>query len=360
MSYVRNCWYVIGWSHDYEVGKLHAVSVVNEPLAVYRKPDGGLVVMEDRCCHRMAPLSAGQIEGDTVRCMYHGMRFAADGKCVEIPGQDLIPNDFRVQTYPVVDRHSWVWVWMGDPARADERLIPESVPLDSPDWLLGWDQLEMNANYMLVLDNLLDLTHLAYVHRAPNSLGAGNMSWATTRPRITRLDRGIHSVRWMPGVRMSPYQRGIGLPTDAYEFIDRLSVYDLLIPGIFLMRTNYYPPGVAEACGFDASPDVEPLHKSCTCHAVLATSDNHTRYWYNFGPEKRHGSMALVKEMIATANRAFAEDRAIIEAQSKVLERSEGRRMRVTNMDGGISSFRFVMDRLLAAEAAPARAEAGE
>lgn len=360
MNYIRNCWYVVGWSHDYQPGKLQALSVINEPLVAYRKADGGLVVMEDRCCHRLAPLSLGQIEGDDLRCMYHGLKFAPSGQCIEIPGQEQIPRDYAVRTYPVVDRYSWVWVWMGEPALADPSLIPECVPLDSPDWMLGWDQLEMNANFMLVLDNLLDLTHLSYVHRAPNSLGAGNMGWATTRPKITRLERGVRSVRWMPSTPMTPFQRGIGLPTDAYELVDRLTYYDLLIPGIFLQRSEYYAPGTAEACGFSPKPEMEPLHSNCTCHAILAATDDHTKYWYNFGPRRDQGSVGLVREMVATANRAFAEDRIMIEAQSKVLARSPDSRMRTTSMDAGVGNFRWVYDRLLEKETAPLRAEAGE
>jgi phenylpropionate dioxygenase-like ring-hydroxylating dioxygenase large terminal subunit len=90
--WVRNAWYVAGWSHELEAGRILARVIIDQPLAIYRKTDGQVVVLEDRCCHRFAPLSMGRLEQDDLRCMYHGLKFAPDGRCVEIPGQKLIPR----------------------------------------------------------------------------------------------------------------------------------------------------------------------------------------------------------------------------------------------------------------------------
>jgi len=104
--FVRNCWYCAGWDYHLTQGKnsLLARRIANEPLVLYRKPDGAVVAMEDRCCHRQAPLHLGQKEGDALRCMYHGMKFGPDGICIEIPGQEKIPQQARVRTFPVVER----------------------------------------------------------------------------------------------------------------------------------------------------------------------------------------------------------------------------------------------------------------
>ena len=117
--YVRNCWYVAAWDHELKVGELISRTLINEPVALYRAQDGAIVGLADRCCHRLAPLSLGRIEGDDLRCMYHGLKFNRSGACIEIPGQDMIPATACVKSYPAVSRHSWIWVWMGDPARAD-------------------------------------------------------------------------------------------------------------------------------------------------------------------------------------------------------------------------------------------------
>jgi vanillate O-demethylase monooxygenase subunit len=116
--FVENCWYCAGWDYELSQGKhaLLARRIANEPLVLYRKLDGGVVAMEDRCPHRQAALHLGQKEGDSLRCMYHGMKFGPDGKCTEVPGQDKIPPQACVRTLPVVEKDNWIWVWMGDPA----------------------------------------------------------------------------------------------------------------------------------------------------------------------------------------------------------------------------------------------------
>ena len=125
--FVRNCWCMAGWSRDFGRDELKPVTMLDEQIVIYRKNDGGLVALQDRCCHRLAPLSLGRIENDDLRCMYHGMKFAPTGRCIEIPGQSKIPPQACVRAYPIADKYSGAWVWMGKPALADESLIPEFV-----------------------------------------------------------------------------------------------------------------------------------------------------------------------------------------------------------------------------------------
>ena len=108
--FLHNCWYVAGWSHDFSSERPVARTMLGEPIVLYRKADGGIAALADRCCHRLAPLSKGRIEGDDLRCMYHGLKFAPSGSCVEIPGQSVVPSHARVRAYPVVEQDCWVWV----------------------------------------------------------------------------------------------------------------------------------------------------------------------------------------------------------------------------------------------------------
>src|SRR5215475_7110115 len=130
--WIANAWYVAAWSHELEAGRLLARTIIDQPLVLYRTNDGEIVALEDRCCHRFAPLSLGRLEGDELRCMYHGLKFAPDGRCVEIPGQKLIPQSAFVRHYPLVVRGSWVWLWMGDAALADPAAIPPSLAIEDP------------------------------------------------------------------------------------------------------------------------------------------------------------------------------------------------------------------------------------
>ena len=113
MNYVRDAWYVAGWSHDLATAMPDAVTILGQPIVIYRSASGRVTALEDRCVHRLAPLSLGRCEGERLRCMYHGLLFDPDGSVVEIPGQDKIPPQARVRSYPIVERHSWIWIWMG-------------------------------------------------------------------------------------------------------------------------------------------------------------------------------------------------------------------------------------------------------
>lgn len=108
--YLHNCWYVAAWNYEINAETLLARTIINEPLVFFRKSDGSVAALQDRCCHRSAPLSIGRREGDALRCMYHGLKFDCSGKCIEIPGQDVIPPQACVRSFPVLERHSWVWV----------------------------------------------------------------------------------------------------------------------------------------------------------------------------------------------------------------------------------------------------------
>src|SRR5438552_3769362 len=125
--FLRNCWYVAGWTHHFPEDGLVTRTILGDPIVLYRKRDGGIVALENRCCHRLAPLSRGRKEGDDLRCMYHGLKFAPSGKCIEVPQQDIIPSTALVRSYPVVEQDCWVWIWMGEPALADRALIPGAL-----------------------------------------------------------------------------------------------------------------------------------------------------------------------------------------------------------------------------------------
>ena len=350
--WVRNCWYVAGWDHELEAGEIISRTILGEPVALYRAGDGGTVALEDRCCHRFAPLSRGRLEGDDLRCMYHGLKFDRSGACVEIPGQDLIPRTACVRTYPVVQRHSWIWVWMGDPARADEALIPAAVGLDDPDWNLRSGYMDYEANYQLINDNLTDFTHLSYVHA--NSFGSSD-EFAHTRPNIERLDRGLRIWRWI----LKPSRPDASNVLRRNGDVESWQTYDFLVPGVLLMRSAVYPQGTAERCAMRPPPDdVEPVNDTFTSQAVTPITEKTSRYFFSWGPRSGQGSDAVADALLELANLAFSEDKSIIEAQQRMIDLDPGRKEVLTSADVGPTQFRSVIQRLVAAESGVARASA--
>ena len=192
--FLRNYWYVA--ATDSEIGrKPFRRIIMNEPMVFYRTEDGTPVALEDRCPHRRLPLSMGKLVGDDVlQCHYHGLRFDRTGACVRVPGQDMIPASARVKTYPVVERYKWLWIWMGDPALADPAKITDYHWLDDPNWGAKSDYLYAQCNWQLVNDNLLDLTHLAFVHETT----IGNMALVEhAAVRVQRTPHGVQVTRWI-------------------------------------------------------------------------------------------------------------------------------------------------------------------
>ena len=215
--WLDNCWYVIAWEHEIPADGFLARTVLGEPLLVYRIASGDaagqLTILEDRCCHRQAPLSKGRREGDCIRCGYHGLKFDASGACVEVPGLDQVPANARVKTYPVAEHNKWVFVWMGDAARADTAMLPDNFSNSGAAWHYQPGYMHYDTPYLLICDNLLDFSHLSYVHE--KTLG-GSPAIAQARPTIEKIagdtqpgQRGLRVTRHVPNVPPPPYYHKI-------------------------------------------------------------------------------------------------------------------------------------------------------
>lgn len=345
--FLRNCWYVAAWSHELSAAQPIARRIIDEPLVLYRSPAGTPVTLQDRCCHRHAPLSLGQVEGESLRCMYHGLLFSPQGVCTEIPGQDVIPPQARVRAFPTVERHSWIWVWMGEAEKADPALIPQAVGLEDKAWSLCCGQIDYDASYVLVNDNLTDFSHLSFVHK--NSFGADEQ-WARKLPRITRLERGIRVERWVkdlkPLIRNTPE-----LMADSAR-VDNYSSYDYLAPGVLLLGSQTYHGGTADRLA-EAAPIEEPISRTFSSQAITPVAAGRSRYFFSWGVPASPGSEEVAAGMIQIAKRAFEEDRLIIEAQQKVVDECGDQSMVAIGADAGPMRMRRVMKALMDAEAAP-------
>jgi vanillate O-demethylase monooxygenase subunit len=338
--WVRNAWYVAAWTHELEAGRIHARTIIDQPLALYRAGDGTIVAFEDRCCHRFAPLTMGRLEGDNLRCMYHGLKFAPDGRCIEIPGQLRIPQSAAVRRYPTAVVGSWVWVWMGEAAAADPATIPPSVALDDPAYRLKSGQIDYAAHYLLIDDNLLDLSHLTFVHE--NTLGLDMPQWADSRPRVVPLARGLRMQRWLRNHSPRGFMKKLG------ERLDVWNSYDFLFPGVFLQRTGFYPLGTAEAAGA-REPQTPPLFHRLDEQVVTPVSDRVSRYFYAAGARVGDIDPDRLDRLFAVTETAFQEDKAIIEAQQKTIDREPERQMLPTSLDAGPTQFRRLVETLLTA-----------
>jgi phenylpropionate dioxygenase-like ring-hydroxylating dioxygenase large terminal subunit len=195
---VLNAWYVAAWSKDVTQTLLPR-TILNRPVVLYRLRDGTAVALENRCPHRNLPLSDGKLEADRIQCGYHGLVFDHTGRCVHIPSEELSQPDHKfVTTFPVAEKYGWLFVWMGDPSGADVALLPAfHDKLIDHRWGNASGTSLIKCGYRLVLDNLLDLSHVAYVHNSTN----GNAEVAEnavveastegTSVRVSRIMRDI-------------------------------------------------------------------------------------------------------------------------------------------------------------------------
>lgn len=161
---LRNYWYVAAQID--EIGeKPLARTILNEPVVIAQFPDGTVAAFEDACPHRRFPLSKGRMIEEGLQCGYHGLTFGPDGGCTLAPYDDRIPVLAKTKTYPLQKKYGWYWIWMGDPELADE--TPVSPLLDqyySDEYVHVYGYHYVKGNYELLIDNLLDLTHVDIVH----------------------------------------------------------------------------------------------------------------------------------------------------------------------------------------------------
>lgn len=173
---VRNGWYVAGWADEITRKPLERW-LVGQPVVMFRKEDGSAVALSGRCPHRQMPLAAGLLNGDELTCLYHGITFGSDGRCLKVPSQDRAPARYAVQNFPLVERWKWLWIWIGDPKLADKSLIPdhEAIGLTAPGAIsIPVTHRQVKGRYALLHDNLFDLSHIAFLHS--DNIGVAKMA----------------------------------------------------------------------------------------------------------------------------------------------------------------------------------------
>ena len=329
---------------DHEVPQegLFTRTVLGEAILLYRTAGGEIVALRDRCCHRLAPLSKGRKEGDCVRCGYHGLLFDASGRCIEIPGSETVPAKVRVQRYPIAVKNKWVFVWMGDESRADSALLPDNFSCDDPEWDYLPGYLRYETPQPLICDNLLDFSHLSYVHE--KTLG-GTTAIAQARADIEPIPRGIRVTRKVHDVPPPPYYRAVREPTGN---LDRWFIYDFVLPGTLLMQSGGRPVE-------DAEGDMRRAVRLHSCQTVTPETDRTTHYFFQQSRRTDQGDHSIAEALHRALLVAFEEDRAMITAQSQAIDADPDAPMMLLAMDAAVVRFRKLVAEAVAVEQAAAR-----
>ncbi|CAM5208286.1 Vanillate O-demethylase monooxygenase subunit OS=Castellaniella defragrans OX=75697 GN=HNR28_001896 PE=4 SV=1 [Castellaniella defragrans] len=301
--FVKNVWYVAGFEQDFEAPFV-ARKILGEPVILYRSSDGAYVALKDECPHRLVPLSLGARVGDCIQCGYHGMCFSGSGACVSIPGQDRIPEAAHVATYPVVQRHGIVWIWMGDRTLADAALIPDLHWNASTEWAASRGYHHFDCHYALMNDNLLDLSHETYVHKST----IGNREEepiAHFTPRVTTTgDSVVRAHREMRGIAAPPF---FALMIGRDCVINRWQSAIHLVPSTNLTVVGIHPVE-------DDRATARIVH---VLHLLTPETESSTHYFWAVVRNFRVDDEALTESLRVGNARTFDEDKAIVEAQQR-------------------------------------------
>lgn len=335
--YLENAWYVIAWSSEL-ADKPLARRVLGKPVVLFRTGGTGLAALHDRCPHRHLPLSMGKVVGDRIQCGYHGMEFGAEGRCLAVPSQSLVPPTARVHSYPVEERYGWIWIWMGEPARADAALIPDFSKLTDPAYAAVGKTNHVRAAYNLVVDNLLDLSHVGFVHTTTIGNAEFGQKGALTS---TRTERGVRVTRLVPDVPPPPtYIKSGRLP--AGKNIDRWQHIEFVAPSFVQIHV-----GGAEA-GTGAL-DGEYAHglNLWVLNAITPETENSSHYFWASVRCHAVGDPAVDALFFQQTSEAFAEDQQVLEAQQLVLDEQGDNWAIALRQDAGSIEARRVLERLI-------------
>jgi len=336
--FLKNAWYVAAWDHELK-DQLLPLTVLGENVVLYRQRNGTAAALEDACPHRKLPLHMGRIKGDDVECGYHGLTFDCTGTCTRVPGAERIPHVARVRAYPLALRYGLLWIWMGDAAKADESLIYRVENWGKPEWGVNFgESMLLDCHYLYMTDNLLDPSHVAWVHQS----SFGTSACEETPLETTVGEKGVTVWRWMtdvePAAFYAPFLKFSGN-------CDRKQHYEVHYPCNALAKAIFTPAG-AGGEGRPAHPDTFVMD---SYNFMTPVDEDHTRYfWFqlrNFAPDDAEVSARFAKSVRG----AFEEDRVVLNAVHKGMKE-----MRTPNLDLKIDvgplRFRRRLEQLIAAE----------
>ena len=339
--FLKNTWYVACKAEDI-ASKPLGRQICGERMVFYRGEGNRVAALEDFCPHRGAPLSLGFVKDGRLVCGYHGLEMGCEGKTIAMPGQ-RVRGFPAIRSFPVAERYGFIWVWPGDASKADESLLPVLEFFDNPAWAYGGGLYHVRADYRLMIDNLMDLTHETYVHA--NSIGQPEID-ETPCKTVTEGDRVITS-RHMEGITAPPFwrmaMRANGLPEDAP--VDRWQICRFSPPSHVMIDVGV---ALAGKGGFDAPDD----SKVYSVVVDFITPETETSMWYFWGMARKFKpeDPALTDSIREGQGKIFSEDLEMLELQQRNLLQYPSRDLLKLNIDAGGVQSRRVIERLLAEE----------
>jgi phenylpropionate dioxygenase-like ring-hydroxylating dioxygenase large terminal subunit len=336
--FLRNVWYVAGFSADLQPGDRLGRRFLGEGVVLFRTRSGAIGALEDRCCHRAMPLSDGHVDGDIIRCCYHGMEFNTQGVCTRVPGQDHVPRQAFVRKYPVVERDEVIWIWMGDEAGADPALVPRHPWHDRSKWAWRSVYYRLEAGWQLLVDNLMDLTHLAYVHAG--TIGGNAELHFRTPTQAVREGSKVKVTRHMPSsVAPRTYVDAAGFtgPVDRWQEVQFEPI---------VVRVN---TGAAVAGKGALEGNRDGAFCMVVLHGVTPETEKSTHYIWSIATNATVDPR-IAETVFDQVAVTIKEDQAVLEAQQRCMDANPGGKFVDIPGDVGSNQTRRLLRALLEAE----------
>lgn len=359
-AFPLNAWYAA--AYDVEVGRtLLARTLCKQKLVMFRKTDGTVAALEDACWHRLLPLSMGTLQGDEVTCGYHGLVYNAQGRCTHMPSQETLNPSACVRSYPVLEKHRFIWVWPGDPAKADPALVPDLHWNHDPAWAGDGKLITVKCDYRLVIDNLMDLTHETFVHGS----SIGQRAVAEAPFVATHGDRTATVTRWMEGIDAPPFWAGQIKQARGYEGpVDRWQIIRFEAP-----CTVTIDVGVAEAGSGAVPRDWKAVNgkqaaaqeqgdrgkgvNGFVLNTITPETDGTCHYFWAFARNYCLDEQRLTHQLREGVANIFREDELVLEAQQRAMDEHPDHQFYNLNIDAGSMWARRLIDGLVAREKSP-------
>jgi phenylpropionate dioxygenase-like ring-hydroxylating dioxygenase large terminal subunit len=331
-----NRWWIGALSSELKDAPI-ARTLLGRPMVLFRLPSGEVGALEDRCCHKELPLSCGSLESNGLRCGYHGLLFDREGTCLEIPGQDRIPAKARVQSFHVKEQDDLVWVWIGSSPESRPDAPPPAYPIHvDPRYRFGGGRYHYDAPYQLIHDNLMDLSHLGYVHL--NTIGGNAAVHMNAETRVSSEGDTVKLVRWMPESDPPPTY------TAAWPFggrVDRWQEIEFDVSHIRIWT------GAMDAGAGDLADPARGGFHMRGFHGITPETETTTHYFWTVATNPQQDVERVAQVVIEQSAATFDEDKVVIEAQYRNQLRFPVRQQIDIHVDAGPNRARRVIERLL-------------
>lgn len=341
--FARNHWYAAGTSK--ELGRdLLPRTILGEPMVFYRLEDGTCSALEDRCPHRNVPLSLGKAVGNRVQCPYHGLEFLPTGACAAMPRRNgTPPKGYAVRAYPTLERDGFIWVWPGDSRRCDPALVPDYHWHSDPGWAGDITMRTVEVNYILNLENLLDLSHIAYVHT--ESIGAPQFATTEVQTRVTQSSVEVY--REHHGIEANPLVRAV----TGWERTDHTSKITYTPASNFVLSGTF-----SEAGSNDPSKQLRVQFAGPSTPETARSHHHFSTAYRNFATDNPQ----ITSLFIEMVKRSFAEDLVLLEAQQRRIDEGVYPDPKLFYVDKGAAAGLRLLNRAIAEEyAGPTAVELG-